>query len=80
VPQAAELARHIWVGFDLYRFHIMEQLREQEPVDFEEECALWQRFAQRLRNLDEMMAAANREESAKGNASVQTSTSAGGSG
>jgi hypothetical protein len=79
VPQAAELARHIWVGFDLYRFHHMEQLRNQEPADLEEECALWQRFAHGLRNLNEMMAA-SREESAKGNASVQTSTSASGSG
>jgi hypothetical protein len=37
-------------------------------------------LAQRLRNLDDLMAAANPDESAKANATVQTSTSASGSG
>jgi hypothetical protein len=37
-------------------------------------------LAQWLRNLDELMAAANSEEPAKGDATVQTSTSASGSG
>jgi hypothetical protein len=80
VAQAAELARHIWVGFDLYRFHILEQLREEEPADIEAERELWQRLAQRLRTLDELMAAANPEEFSKVKAPVQTSTSASGSG
>jgi hypothetical protein len=80
VAQATELARHIWVGFDLYRFHILEQLHEEAPADLEAERALWQRLAQGLRNLDELMAAANLEASAKANAPVQTSTSASGSG
>src|SRR5829696_5016324 len=79
VEQAAEFVRHIWVGFDLYRFQILEQLREQQPADLEAERALWQRLAQRLRNLDDLMAA-NPEESAKANATDQTSTSASGSG
>jgi hypothetical protein len=55
-------------------------LREQEPADLDAERALWQRLAQRLRNLDELIATANPEESAKGDATVQTSTSASGSG
>ena len=80
VAQAAELARHIWVGFNLCRFHMLEQLCEQEPADLDTERALGQRLAQRLRNLDELMAAANSEESAKGDATVQTPTSASGSG
>jgi hypothetical protein len=46
--------RHIWVGFDLYRYTILEQLREQEPANLEEERALWQRLSQRLRSLDEL--------------------------
>jgi hypothetical protein len=79
VAQAAELARHIWVGFDLCRFHMLEQLGEEEPADLEAERALWQRLARRLRNLDEQMAASP-DESAKGNAIVQTSSSASGPG
>ena len=79
VAQAAELARHIWVGFDLCRFHMLEQLRGQEPADLEAERALGQRLAQRLRNLDEQMAASP-DESAKGDATDQTSTSASESG
>lgn len=54
VVQAIELARHIWVGFDLYRFAILEQLREQEPANLEEERALWARLSQRLRSLDDL--------------------------
>jgi hypothetical protein len=54
VVQAIDLVRHIWVGFDLYRFQILEQLREQEPASLEEEHALWKRLSQRLRSLDVM--------------------------
>jgi hypothetical protein len=43
------------------------------------ERALWQRLAQRLRNLDDLIAASP-DESAKGNATVQTSSSASGPG
>ena len=54
-------------------------MRKQEPADLDAERALWQRLAQRLRNLDDLMAA-NPEESAEANATDQTSTSASGSG
>jgi hypothetical protein len=54
-------------------------LREQEPADLDAERALLQRLPQRLRRLDELMAA-NPEESAKGDATAQTSSSASGSG
>lgn len=50
VVQAAELARNIWVGFDLYRYDILEQLHEQEPGDLNEERELWQRLTRRLRD------------------------------
>jgi hypothetical protein len=55
VAQAAEPARNIWVGFDLYRSEILKQLGVEEPGNFEEERALWQSLAQRLRVLDEPM-------------------------
>jgi len=54
VVQAIDFVRHIWVGFDLYRYQILEQLREQEPANLEEERALWQRLSERLRSLDEV--------------------------
>lgn len=52
VTQATDLARTIWVAFDLYRFSILEQLREETPDDLETERALWVRLAERLRELD----------------------------
>ena len=55
VAQATELARNIWVAFDLYRFSILEQLQEKEPADLDEERALWQRLAERLHELDAPM-------------------------
>jgi multisubunit Na+/H+ antiporter MnhF subunit len=78
VSQATELARHIWVGFDLYRYQILEQLHEQQPGDLEAERELWQRLAQRLRSLDDLMATAKADEEAMANARVQASSSSGG--
>ncbi len=56
VTQATDLARTIWVAFDLYRFSILEQLREEAPGDLESERALWARLAARLRDLDAPLA------------------------
>jgi hypothetical protein len=52
VTQATDLARTIWVAFDLYRFSILEQLREEKPGDLGAERALWARLAERLRDLE----------------------------
>jgi hypothetical protein len=52
VTQATDLARNIWVAFDLYRFSILEQMREEAPADLETERTLWQRLAERLHELD----------------------------
>ncbi len=52
VAQATDLARTIWVAFDLYRYSILEQLREETPGDLETERALWTRLAARLHDLD----------------------------
>jgi hypothetical protein len=51
VSQATDLARTIWVAFDLYRFSILDQLREEAPADLDAEHALWQRLAGRLHEL-----------------------------
>ncbi|MCD6031187.1 MAG: hypothetical protein K0S78_3361 [Thermomicrobiales bacterium] len=51
VSQATDLARTIWVAFDLYRFSILDQLREEAPADLDAEHALWQRLAARLHEL-----------------------------
>jgi len=56
VTQAAELARTVWVAFDLYRSAILEQFHEQQPATLEEERALWQRLAERLHQMDEQTA------------------------
>ena len=53
ITQATELARNIWVGFDLYRSEILKQLNEALPTSLEEERALWPRLAKRLRELEE---------------------------
>jgi hypothetical protein len=53
ITQATELARNIWVGFDLYRSEILKQLNEAIPTSLEEERALWPRLARRLRELEE---------------------------
>lgn len=57
ITQAAELARNIWVGFDLYRSEILKQLNETIPTSLDEERALWPRLAKRLRELEEPPAA-----------------------
>jgi hypothetical protein len=53
ITQAAELARNIWVGFDLYRSEILKQLNEAIPTSLDEERALWPHLAKRLRELEE---------------------------
>jgi hypothetical protein len=55
IAQATELARNIWVGFDLYRSEILKQLNLELPANLEEERALWQRLGQRLRDVEEPM-------------------------
>ena len=71
VTQATDLARNIWVAFDLYRFSILEQLREEEPADLDAERALWQRLSERLHELDEPMPAATKSaDGATGSAKV----------
>jgi hypothetical protein len=52
IVQATELARNIWVGFDLYRSEIMRQMNVEMPSDLQEVRALWQQLGQRLRNLE----------------------------
>jgi hypothetical protein len=80
VTQATDLARGIWVAFDLYRFSILEQLREEEPADLDAERALWQRLAERLHELDEPMPpATSATDAANRSRNVETPTPAGGS-
>jgi hypothetical protein len=80
VTQATDLARGIWVAFDLYRFSILEQLREEEPADLDAERALWQRLAERLHELDEPMPpATSATDAANRSTNVETPTPAGGS-
>lgn len=64
IAQATELARAIWVGFDLYRYEILAKMRQEEPADLESERALWQRLAGRLRELEQPMAPARAAENA----------------
>jgi hypothetical protein len=52
IAQAVELARTIWVGFDLYRYEILKQLNEALPETLEAERALWARLGQRLQPLN----------------------------
>jgi hypothetical protein len=81
VTAATDLARNIWVAFDLYRFSILAQLREQEPSNLDEERALWQRLAERRHALDAPVAPARvADDATVGNATVVSPTSAGGSG
>ena len=61
IAQATELARNIWVGFDLYRYEILKQLNEELPTTLEDERALWQRLTQRLRALEEPVSMARTE-------------------
>jgi hypothetical protein len=68
VTQAADYARSIWVAFDLYRFEILKQLREQEPADLETERALWQRLAERLHTLDEPVTVETQPQASVGSA------------
>jgi hypothetical protein len=80
VTQATDLARGIWVAFDLYRFSILEQLREEEPADLDAERALWQRLAERLHELDEPMPpATSATDAANRSTNVETPTPASGS-
>jgi hypothetical protein len=80
VTQATDLARNIWVAFDLYRFSILEQLREQEPGNLDEERALWRRLAERLHELDEPMPpATSATDAANRSTNVETPTPASGS-
>jgi len=80
VSQATELARGIWVAFDLYRFSILEQLREEEPADLDAERALWQRLAGRLHELDEPMPlATSAADATNRSTNVETPTPASGS-
>ena len=57
VTQAAELARTVWVAFDLYRSAILEHFHEEQPATLEEERLLWQRLGERLHQMDEPSAA-----------------------
>jgi hypothetical protein len=80
VTQATDLARGIWVAFDLYRFSILEQLREEKPADLEAERALWQRLAERLHELDDPMPpATSATDAANRSTNVETPTPASGS-
>jgi hypothetical protein len=81
VTQATDLTRNIWVAFDLYRFSILEQMREEAPADLETERALWQRLAERLHELDEPMPPAmSATDVTSGNAMVEVRGPAGGPG
>ena len=57
VTQATELARTVWVAFDLYRSAILEHFHEERPATLEEERLLWQRLGERLHQMDEPLAA-----------------------
>jgi len=81
ITQATDLARNIWVAFDLYRFSILEQLREEAPDDLEAERALWQRLADRQHERDEPMTpATSATDLLAGKATVEAPPPAGGSG
>lgn len=64
VTQATELARAIWVAFDLYRSSILEQLHEEIPANLDEERALWKRLTERYHVLADAANAADIAESA----------------
>jgi hypothetical protein len=57
VTQATELARTVWVAFDLYRSAILEHFHEERPATLEEERLLWQRLGERLHLMEESTAA-----------------------
>jgi len=81
IVQATELARNIWVGFDLYRFEIMRQMNVEVPTDLQEERALWQDLSQRLRNLEPLSAtASSADDTAEGVANAEVRATAGGPG
>jgi hypothetical protein len=78
IAQAVELARTIWVGFDLYRYEILKQMNIELPASIEAERALWPRLtAERLGALGKAATAipAN-EDGHAGETSAEASTTA----